>query len=113
MTQTTIDAPTFKALQDAAGADFVAELVQTFIGEAPNMIADLRSALDAGDAERFRRVAHSLKSNSHTFGAMALGALARDLELGGVQAARARDDALVAVRQEYARVAERLKELCR
>ena len=46
-------------------------------------------ALAAGDAERFRRAAHSLKSNSNTFGALALGALARELELGGLDAATA------------------------
>ena len=110
---TTIDPDTFKALQDTAGADFVVELVDAFLEEAPIMLESMRTGLAEGDAEKFRRAAHSLKSNSHTFGAMALGALARDLELGGLQAARARDDALVAVRQEYARVAERLKELCR
>ena len=33
---------------------------------------------------RFRRAAHSLKSNSNTFGALALGAMARELELAGV-----------------------------
>ena len=50
------------------------------------MLAELRSARAAGDAERFRRAAHSLKSNSNTFGALALGALARELELNGLDA---------------------------
>ena len=45
------------------------------------MLAELRAARAAADADRFRRAAHSLKSNSHTFGALGLGALARDLEL--------------------------------
>jgi histidine phosphotransfer protein HptB len=114
MTQTTIDAPTFKALQDAAGADFVAELVQTFIGEAPNMIADLRSALDAGDAERFRRVAHSLKSNSHTFGAVGLGQLARELELSARERTAAADvKPIDRLAQEFTVVAARLQEMSR
>ena len=50
------------------------------------MLAELRSARAAGDAERFRRAAHSLKSNSNTFGALALGAQARALELKGLDA---------------------------
>ena len=38
------------------------------------------------DADRFRRAAHSLKSNSNTFGALRLAALARELELNGLDA---------------------------
>ena len=71
-------------LSATAGAAFVAELVDTFLAEAPLMLDDLRSALAAGDKDRFRRAAHSLKSNSNTFGASTLGAMARSLELGGL-----------------------------
>jgi HPt (histidine-containing phosphotransfer) domain-containing protein len=107
-----IDAATFAELQSAAGADFVAELVGTFLEEAPGMLAELRSARAAGDGERFRRAAHSLKSNSHTFGAQALGALARELELRGLAAEAAQDAAaLDALDAAYAQVAVALKEL--
>ena len=34
------------------------------------MLAELRDALAGGDADAFRRAAHSLKSNSNTFGAL-------------------------------------------
>jgi HPt (histidine-containing phosphotransfer) domain-containing protein len=84
MTQGPIDLPTFEELQQTAGADFVAELVGTFLEEAPLMLAELRAAQAAGSAERFRRAAHSLKTNAHTFGAMALGEQAKALELGGL-----------------------------
>ena len=78
------------------------------------MISELRSALAAGDAERFRRAAHSLKSNSNTFGASALGAIARELELSGLErAAAARPEPLAALAQEYARVAASLEEMSR
>src|SRR5664279_2459727 len=111
MERATIDRAAFAELQATAGAEFAAELVDTFLEEAPPMIAELRRALAAGDAESFRRAAHSLKSNAHTFGAMALGALARELELGGMAAGHA--DALATLAQEYERVAAALKELCR
>ena len=52
------------------------------------MLAELKRALAADQAEPFRRAAHSLKSNANTFGALALGALARELELGGLDAGR-------------------------
>lgn len=84
MNRAVIDPHTFDELQANAGADFVAELVDTFAEEAPLLLAELRSALAAGAAERFRRAAHSLKSNSSTFGATGLAAMARALELGGL-----------------------------
>ena len=81
-----IDPHTFDELQANAGADFVAELVDTFAEEAPLLLAEMRAALAAGAADRFRRAAHSLKSNSSNFGASHLAAMARDLELGGLPA---------------------------
>ncbi|HEY2254511.1 MAG TPA: Hpt domain-containing protein [Variovorax sp.] len=105
-----IDLATFAELQDSAGADFVKELVQTFLEEAPLMLQELREALAAGDADAFRRAAHSLKSNSLTFGAPALAAKARQLELGGLAAAQS-SGALEALAEEYARVAAALTEL--
>ena len=104
----TIDPAIFSELQATAGADFVVELVGTFFEEAPQMIGDLRSALAAGDAERFRRAAHSLKTNANTFGATALGAGARELELGGLPADASAIDALQAL---YDTAAAALKEL--
>ena len=109
MAESTIDATTFAELQAAAGDDFVRELVDTFLEEAPPMLAALRAALATGTAEAFRRTAHSLKSNANTFGALGLAAQARDLELQGVAAASpATLDALDA---EFARVAAALKAL--
>jgi histidine phosphotransfer protein HptB len=103
MNDSPIDCAVFTELQDTAGADFVVELVHTFFEEAPPMIAELRAAQAAGAAERFRRAAHSLKTNANTFGAAALGAMARDLEHGalpadasGIDALQAQYDAAVA-----------------
>ena len=110
MAEPTIDLPTFTELQAAAGAEFVTELVGTFLEEAPTMLAELRSAQVAGAADTFRRAAHSLKSNSHTFGATRLGELARDLELGGLIADTA---PLAALEAEYQLVAAALTELTR
>lgn len=109
MSENLIDQATFAALQEAAGTEFVAELVGTFLEEAPGMLAELRRAQAAGAADAFRRAAHSLKSNSNTFGATRLGELARDLELGGLIADTGPLDALEA---EYRRAAAALKGMC-
>ena len=112
MVDPTIDLATFEELQHTAGSDFVKELIDAFLEEAPRMIDELSSAITARDAERFRRAAHSLKSNSLTFGARALGAMARDLELQGLSAKPEADTKrLEALSGLYARVAVALKGL--
>jgi HPt (histidine-containing phosphotransfer) domain-containing protein len=114
MGEAVIDKAVFAALEDTAGAEFVAELVDTFVEEASGMLAELRSARAANHADRFRRAAHSLKSDSSTFGAVKLAALARELELNGLNADPARDAAaLAALEVEYTRVAAALKEMRR
>jgi HPt (histidine-containing phosphotransfer) domain-containing protein len=110
MDEAVIDKVVFAALQDSAGAEFVADLVDTYIEEAAGMLSGLRSARGDNDAVRFRRAAHSLKSDSNTFGALKLAALARELELKGLDADPARDAAaLDALEQEYERAAAALK----
>ena len=108
MTHANIDMTVFAELQEATGAEFVAELIGTFLEEAPTMLAELRSAQAAGSADGFRRAAHSLKSNSNTFGANRLGEMARDLELGGLISDTA---PLAAIEAEYQVVATALTEL--
>ena len=110
MNESTIDMAVFAELQEAAGAEFVAELVGTFLEEAPVMLSEMRTAQAAGNADAFRRAAHSLKSNSNTFGATRLGEMARDIELGGLVADAAPVDALEA---EYRRAVAALQELVR
>lgn len=109
MSNAAIDLAIFNELQASAGEDFVAELVDTFREEAPQMFAELRGALKVADAERFRRAAHSLKSNGNTFGALTLSAMAGDLELGGLPADATAIDTL---QMEYVRVAAALKRAC-
>jgi HPt (histidine-containing phosphotransfer) domain-containing protein len=112
MHESAIDRAIFSELQDSAGADFVVELVDTFLEDTPTLIDELRSARAAADADLFRRSAHSLKSNSQTFGATALGALARELELKGLDADPARDLAAIAViTVAYTQAAAELKGL--
>ena len=80
-----IDQATFDALLESVGGDetFLAELIDTFLDDSPQLFAAMRQSLGDGNAESFRRAAHSLKSNSANFGALALAALAKDLEALG------------------------------
>jgi len=107
-----IDLPTFEKLMHNVGADFVGELIAAYGAETPQLMTKLRQALTAQDAGTFRQAAHSIKSTSNTFGALQLGALAKELEMmgreGNLTNAHHTVDQLVA---EYDRVLQTLKEL--
>jgi HPt (histidine-containing phosphotransfer) domain-containing protein len=55
-------------------------LIDGFIQNAPTLIADARRSWEQDRPADLRRAAHTLKSNSATFGATALSTLARELE---------------------------------
>jgi len=83
MPNSVIDPSAFENLKDLAGADFMSELIDTFLEDAPKLIKELQSGLKTNDAEPFRRAAHSLKSNAASFGATHLSVLAKELEIIG------------------------------
>jgi CheY-like chemotaxis protein len=88
---------------------FVAELLDTFLREAPALLASLRSAQQRGEAEQLRRSAHTLKSNARTFGAAPLAERCQALE--GMAKAGTIDGAAQLVAQiehSYVRVARAL-----
>jgi PAS domain S-box-containing protein len=104
-------------LKRLGGDEFLAEVIDTFLDDAPTLIATLRTSRERGDAEELRRAAHSLKSNGQTFGARPFAELCRELEarakrteLDGAselvdridEAYRALEHALVAVRPKGA-----------
>ena len=76
-----IDKPTFEELKQMSGADFINELIDAFLEDAPKMIREMQTARAGRDVESFRRNAHSLKSNANTFGATELARQAKDLEM--------------------------------
>jgi signal transduction histidine kinase/DNA-binding response OmpR family regulator len=76
-----VDRGTLERLIESMGdAKFVAELLETFAADAPRMIDGIIEAIAAQDADTVRRLAHTLKSNAATFGAMPLSDACRELE---------------------------------
>ena len=75
-----IDRTIFDELKQMSGEGFINELIDTFLDDAPKMMQEMKSALNANDADSFRRAAHSMKSNAATFGASQLSGLAKELE---------------------------------
>ena len=80
MPASQIDMNTFNDLKESTGADYIGELIDAFLDDAPNLFSQMKDALANKDAESFRRAAHSMKSNAATFGAMELSLLAKELE---------------------------------
>ncbi len=76
-----IDTDVLRGLQATTDADFVVELIDTYLDDCPALLDGMRQALAGGDADGFRRAAHSLKSNSATLGAQALSEAARAMEM--------------------------------
>lgn len=112
MPQTEIDSAAFDSLKQMAGADFIGQLIDTFLEDAPKLIRELHTALKAEDAETFRRAAHSLKSNAASFGANRLSELARQLEmLGRENKLNDLDDRLRIMEDAYKSVAKELEGL--
>ncbi len=96
LAQPTIAVAVVDELMDAIGGDraFLAELIDTFLADAPAQVAAMREAVAAGAAEALVRPVHTLKSSAATFGATeltercrALEAQARSGSLDGAEAA--------------------------
>ena len=80
MTEMVIDQAVYQALMETVGEDFIGEMLEAFLEEGAQFLVDMNSALADRDVDKFRRAAHSQKSNAATFGAMKLSELARELE---------------------------------
>jgi HPt (histidine-containing phosphotransfer) domain-containing protein len=102
-----LDPAAIDGMREMVGGDdeFLADLIDTFLKDAPQMLADMRQALRTGDAEVLRRIAHSLKSNSDSFGATALGEFCRKLEkMGKANALEGADDLITRADAEFTQV---------
>jgi HPt (histidine-containing phosphotransfer) domain-containing protein len=97
-----VDRSTLAELVATTGDEpaFLAELIDTYLDDAPSLLAAMRS----GGTEELRRAAHTLKSNSATFGARRLAELCRRLERGQEPA----DTLLPQIEDEYERVRDYL-----
>lgn len=112
MSSNEIDRTVFEELKQMSGADFIGELIDTYLEDAPQLIKDMKSSLKTNDAEVFRRAAHSFKSNSATFGANRLSMLAKELEmLGRENKLNEIGSKLETLEKAYGEVAKELKEM--
>jgi HPt (histidine-containing phosphotransfer) domain-containing protein len=73
-----------EALRRAGGDEgLLGQLARLFLGEAPAWLAEARAALEAGDAARVQRAAHTIKGAVGVFGAAEAFTAAFSLESRG------------------------------
>jgi signal transduction histidine kinase/DNA-binding response OmpR family regulator/HPt (histidine-containing phosphotransfer) domain-containing protein/PAS domain-containing protein len=84
-----LDPTALENLLSMVGDEFVymVELIDSFLEDAPQLLAELDEFVAGGDAAGVRRVAHSLKSNGADFGATTFSNLCKELEMMGKEGA--------------------------
>jgi PAS domain S-box-containing protein len=108
----SLDSGALDNLRELGGDDFLTEVIDTFLADAPALLATLRRSLEEQDAGELRRAAHTLKSNGATLGAGDFAELCRTVEQ------RAKDGQLTGaselvdrIEQEYVPLREALAKL--
>jgi two-component system sensor histidine kinase/response regulator len=97
-----LDRQVFDELREAAGDDFMPEMIGEFLEDSPRQIAGMRESAARGDQEELRRCAHSLKTTSATLGLPALAARCRELEeLARIGVPAGADDLISTVEAAY------------
>jgi signal transduction histidine kinase/ligand-binding sensor domain-containing protein/DNA-binding response OmpR family regulator len=69
-----------RELEQAAGREIIATIVESFLTETPLRIEKMREAMETGDAKTLHALAHSLKGSGAQLGAVRFAALCRDVE---------------------------------
>jgi len=64
-------------------ADFLREVLETYIGSSELLCGQIEDAISQGDAASIRAVAHTLKGSSRMIGANAFAHHCQDVETGG------------------------------
>lgn len=110
---TPIDATQLAGLREAqedGEPDFVVELIDQFLGEAPHQLGAIREAVAKGDAQTLAREAHRLKGGCSIFGAHPMAALCTNLEASGrVGSLQGADAVLAQLEREFRRVQRSLE----
>jgi HPt (histidine-containing phosphotransfer) domain-containing protein len=110
-----LDQATLDSLVDSVGGDieFLAELIDTYVADAPLQLEALNSALAAGDVAELVRPAHTLKSASASLGALGLAERCRQLEqsakTGSLEGAAQTIDGIAAEVERVVNALERTK----
>ena len=111
-TDEILDQATFAGLLDSLGGDvdFLSELIEAYFASSPDLFASMRQAIATGEAPALQRAAHSLKTGSAGFGALAFAAQCKRLEdMGKAGELAGAEPKVATLEAEYAKVVAALQ----
>ena len=72
-----------RELDDEEDPDFLGELIQIYLLDAPQHLETIKEAIFLGDADSLKLASHTLKSSSANLGAVSFSEVCKELELMG------------------------------
>jgi signal transduction histidine kinase/CheY-like chemotaxis protein/HPt (histidine-containing phosphotransfer) domain-containing protein len=72
-----------RALQGDGDDDLLNKIITIFLSDSPERLAELRKAVNSGDAPSINRIAHTLKSSCANLGALNLSSQFKEMEAMG------------------------------
>ncbi|MEG5056459.1 response regulator [Microcoleus sp. A2-C5] len=72
-----------RELDDEEDPDFLGELIQIYLLDAPQQLETIKEAIFLGDADSLKLASHTLKSSSANLGAVSFSEVCKELELMG------------------------------
>ncbi len=111
----SIDAVALKTLQMMIGDDspeLLSELIDLFIETTPDLLSDIRQAVEHADAPALAHAAHTLKSSSASMGAQNLALLCAELEsIGKANSLDGASERVLQTEAEFKQIKLRLLDL--
>ena len=111
-----LDTEVLQAFRNTMGANasvLLAQLIDIYLEESPNLLKVMGSAVTQTDAAAMQQAAHTLKSSSAALGAITLSRLCQDLEIIGTSGTTAgAGEIMQQVESEYERVKAALQIEC-
>ena len=103
---------TLREIGAEVGTDLVANVLQAFVSAPEDYLHSIERAIEARDAQKLGRAAHSMKSSAANFGADALATVYSKLEsLAREGSMDASQELLEDLRREHAAVVARAREI--
>jgi two-component system sensor histidine kinase/response regulator len=104
-TRGALDPAALKTLRALANAGAVKRIVQRFLETTPQLLIEMRQAIDDNNSEMLSRAAHTLKSASANVGALELSRWCKELEMASkATGCEGVEPRLQAAEMEYQRV---------
>ena len=99
-----LDSETLEGLHEVGDAEFVKDLLETYLASANKCLASISTAFDASETDQLRRVAHTFKGASGNVGATQLAETCRKLEVSAGQSLEGAAEIIGQVQREFEQV---------